>query len=184
MNAPVVDAGPGHTEIVRTLLDANAVRFGDFTLTSGEKSDVYIDVKRAWTDPKRLDLLARALANRVGSVDRLAGMELGAVPLVVATALRTGHSYVVLRKGSREHGTRQAFEGEIAPGLRVLLIEDVTTTGGSTLRSVEIVRGAGGLVDRVLVVVDRESGAAARLAAVGIRLEPLVTLSELRGARP
>jgi orotate phosphoribosyltransferase len=179
----VSDAEPGHTEIVRTLLDAGAVRFGDFTLASGEKSDVYIDVKRAWTDPKRLDLLARALASRVGTVDRLAGMELGAVPLVVATALRTGHSYVVLRKSAKEHGTRQPYEGDISPGLRVLLIEDVTTTGGSTLRSVEIVRGAGGVVDRVLVVVDREAGATARLAAAGIRIEPLVTLSELRGAR-
>ncbi|MGD1100187.1 MAG: orotate phosphoribosyltransferase [Thermoplasmata archaeon] len=183
MNAPVADPEPGHTEIVRTLLDAGAVRFGDFTLASGEKSDVYIDVKRAWTDPKRLDLLARALASRVGTVDRLAGMELGAVPLVVAVALKTGHSYVVLRKTAKEHGTRQPYEGDITPGLRVLLIEDVTTTGGSTLRSVEIVRGAGGLVDRVLVVVDRESGAAARLASAGIRIEPLVTLSELRGAR-
>ena len=178
------DAAPGHTDIVRTLLEAGAVRFGDFTLTSGEKSDVYVDVKRAWTDPKRLDLLARALAERVGSVDRLAGMELGAVPLVVATALRTGHPYIVLRKALREHGTRQPFEGNISPGLKVLLIEDVTTTGGSTLRSVEIVRAAGGVVDRALVVVDREAGAAARLAAAGVRVEPLVTMSELRGARP
>lgn len=177
-------SAPGHTEIVRTLLDAGAVRFGDFTLTSGEKSDIYIDVKRAWTDPKHLDLLARALAERVGVVDRLAGMELGAVPLVVATALRTGHPYVVLRKVTREHGTRQAFEGDISPGLKVLLIEDVTTTGGSTLRSVEIVRGAGGVVDRALVVVDREAGATARLASAGVRVEPLVTMSELRGARP
>ena len=65
MNAAVADSEPpNHTEIVRALLDAGAVRFGDFTLASGEKSDVYIDVKRAWTDPKRLDLLARALASR------------------------------------------------------------------------------------------------------------------------
>ena len=182
---PSVDSTePSHTEIVRTLLEAGAVRFGDFTLASGEKSDVYIDVKKAWTDPVRLDVLARALAGRVGPTDRLGGMELGAVPLVVAVALRTGHSFVVLRKAPKEHGTRQAFEGEISPGLRVLLIEDVTTTGGSTLRSVEIVRGAGGVVDRVLVVVDREVGATAHLAAAGVRLEPLVTLSELRGARP
>jgi len=184
VNASAAESEPSHTEIVRVLLESGAVRFGEFTLTSGQKSDVYIDVKRAWTDPHRLELLARALASRVGITDRLAGMELGAVPLVVATALRTGHSYVVLRKATKEHGTRQAFEGDIVPGLHVLLIEDVTTTGGSTLRSVEIVRGAGGIVDRVLVVVDRESGAAAHLAAVGVRVEPLVTLSELRGARP
>jgi orotate phosphoribosyltransferase len=169
--------------IVRMLLAADAVRFGDFTLTSGEKSDVYIDVKRAWTEPRRLELLARALAQRVGSTDRLAGMELGAVPLLVATALRTGHPYIVLRKAAREHGTRQAYEGEIPPGARVLLVEDVSTTGGSSLRSVEILRSAGATVDRVLVVVDRESGARERLAAVGVRLEPLVTLSELREAK-
>jgi orotate phosphoribosyltransferase len=175
---------PSHTEIVHTLLEAGAVRFGEFTLASGEKSDVYIDVKRAWTDPRRLDLLARALAPRVGSVDRLAGMELGAVPLLVATALRTGHPFAVLRKAAKEHGTRQAFEGDITPGLHVLILEDVTTTGGSTLRSVEIVRSAGGVVDRVLVVVDREAGAAARLSAAGVRVEPLVTLSELRRAHP
>ncbi len=168
--------------LVRALLEAEAVRFGDFTLASGQKSDVYVDVKRAWTDPARLGLLAELLAARVGSVDRLAGMELGAVPLVVATALRTGHRFVVLRKEAKDHGTRQAFEGEIPPGARVLLIEDVSTTGGSSARSVEILRSAGGVVDRALVVVDRENGARERLAALGVRLEPLVTLSDLRGA--
>ena len=174
---------PEPAEVARILLDAGAVRFGEFTLASGEKSDVYIDVKKAWTDPARLDRLAAALAARAGADDRFAGMELGAVPLVVAVALRTGKPYVVLRKAAKDHGTRQRFEGEIPPGSRVLLIEDVTTTGGSTVASVEIVRSAGGTVDRALVVVDRESGASARLASVGVRLEPLVTLSALRSAR-
>ena len=183
MTTGSAEAVPTREEVLSTLLDAGAVRFGEFTLTSGEKSDVYIDVKRAWTSPARLELLARALAARVGPADRLAGMELGAVPLVVAVALRTGHDYAVLRKGAREHGTRQPFEGDIPKGARVLLIEDVSTTGGSTLRSVEIVRAAGGVVDRALVVVDRESGAAEHLAAAGVRLEPILTLSELRGAR-
>ena len=184
MTAAPVEKVPSREEVLRALLEAGAVRFGDFTLTSGEKSDVYIDVKRAWTSPARLDLLARALAARVGdATDRLAGMELGAVPLVVAVALRTRQEYVVLRKAAREHGTRQPFEGEIPSGARVLLIEDVSTTGGSSLRSVEIVRAAGGRVDRALVVVDREGGARERLAAAGVRLEPILTLSELRGAK-
>jgi len=177
------DGAPTREEIVRELLDAGAVRFGEFTLTSGGKSDVYVDVKKAWPDPARLDLLARALAARAGSEDILAGMELGAVPLVVATALRLRRPYAILRKAPKEHGTRQAFEGEIPPGARVLLIEDVTTTGGSSVRSVEIVRAAGGLVDRALVIVDREEGAAERLAAAGVHLEPLLTFSELRSAR-
>jgi orotate phosphoribosyltransferase len=176
-------APPTVPEIVRTLLEAGAVRFGSFELTSGRTSDVYVDVKRAWTDPARLTVLARALAARAGSEERLAGMELGAVPLVVAVSLLTSRPYVVLRKAAREHGTRAAFEGTLPSSCRVLLIEDVTTTGGSTVRSVEIVRAAGGTVDRALVVVDREEGAAGRLAAIGVRLEPLVTLSQLRDAR-
>src|SRR5580658_10522627 len=158
------------------LLDASAVRFGEFTLASGEKSDVYVDVKRAWTDPRRLDLLGRALAARVGTTDRLAGMELGAVPLVVATALRTGHPFAILRKATKEYGTRQPYEGEFRIGDRVLLIEDVSTTGGSSERSIEIIRAAGATVDRALVVIDREAGASPRLAKIGVQLEPLATL--------
>ena len=183
MSESTSETVPGRDELIGLLIDAQAVRFGEFTLTSGATSDVYVDVKRAWTDPRRLELLARALAARVGRAERLAGMELGAVPLVVAVALRTGLSYVILRKATKEHGTKQAYEGEVPAGARFLLIEDVSTTGGSTLRSVEVVRAAGGLVERALVVVDRESGARDHLAAAGVKLEPLVTLSELRGAR-
>ena len=175
-------APPTADAIARLLRESGAVRFGTFTLTSGEQSEVYVDVKKAWTDPVRLALLARALAARVGATDQVAGMELGAVPLVVAVALLTGHRYAVLRKAPKEHGTKQAFEGEIPAGARVLLIEDVATTGGSSLRSVEILRAAGAVVDRALVVVDREAGARERLAAVGVRLEPLLTYSQLKGS--
>jgi orotate phosphoribosyltransferase len=183
VSAPELANVPSRADLVRLLLDSEAVRFGDFTLTSGAKSDVYVDVKRAWPDPARLDVLARALAAHAGTEERLAGMELGAVPLVVALALRLGRPYAVLRKAPKEHGTRQAFEGEIPAGARVLLIEDVTTTGGSVLRSVEIVRAAGGVVDRALVVLDREEGAVERLRAAGVRLDALVTFAELRKAR-
>ena len=169
--------------IRRELIDAGAVRFGTFTLASGATSDVYVDVKRAWTDPRRLEGLGRALAAKVGTEERLAGMELGAVPLVVAVALQVGKPYVVLRKAPKEHGTRQAFEGDLPAGSRVLLIEDVTTTGGSTARSVEIVREAGGTIDRAVTVVDRQAGATERLAALGVRLDALLTLSELRAGR-
>ncbi len=174
---------PEPGEVRRVLLEAGAVRFGEFTLASGLKSDVYVDVKKAWTEPARLDLIARALAARVGPADeRLAGMELGAVPLVVATALRVRRPFIVVRKAAKEHGTRQRFEGEIPAGVQVLLIEDVATSGGSVAQSIEVLRAAGGRVERALVVVDREQGARERLAELGVRLEALATLTELRGA--
>lgn len=174
---------PEPGEVRRVLLEAGAVRFGEFTLASGLKSDVYVDVKKAWTDPARLDVIARALAARVTpGEERLAGMELGAVPLVVATALRLGRPFIVIRKAAKEHGTRQRFEGEIPPGVQVLLIEDVATSGGSVAQSIEVLRSAGARVERALVVVDREQGARERLAQLGVRLEALATLTELRGA--
>jgi orotate phosphoribosyltransferase len=182
VSTPEVRPAPRREEIVKVLLETGAVRFGDFTLASGKKSDVYVDVKKAWPDPQRLRLLARGLAARVAPGERLAGMELGAVPLVVAAALELDRPYVVLRKAAKEHGTRQAFEGEIPAGAKFVVLEDVTTTGGSTARSVEIVRGAGGFVDRAIVVLDREEGAVENLARLGVRLESLVTFSELRGA--
>ncbi|HYK92934.1 MAG TPA: orotate phosphoribosyltransferase [Thermoplasmata archaeon] len=182
MSDPSPAPVPARAEVVDLLLRSGAVRFGQFTLASGKTSDVYVDIKKAWTDPGRLRPLAAALSARVGDAERLAGMELGAVPLVVAVALSTGLPYVVVRKAAKAHGTQQRYEGEIPSGCRVLIIEDVTTTGGSVLETVEVVRAAGGRVARVLTVVDRESGAAPALGAAGVALESLVTLAELRGA--
>ena len=170
-------------ELVDDLLSSGAVRFGTFTLTSGQTSDVYVDVKRATTDPKRLRRIASRLAERVGSAERLAGMELGAVPLLVATALASDRPYAIVRKSAREHGTGNRIEGDVPKGADVLVIEDVTTTGGSVVETVRLLRAAGAHVDRVVCVVDRQQGAGDRLRADGVTLEPLVTLSELRGAR-
>ena len=170
-------------ELAEDLLASGAVRFGTFTLTSGQTSDVYVDVKRATTDPARLRRIARRLADHLGDAERLAGMELGAVPLVVALALEVGRPYVIVRKAARTHGTGQRVEGEVPAGARMLVVEDVTTTGGSVVETVELLRTAGARVDRVTCVVDRQQGAAERLAEVGARLEPLITLAELRGSR-
>lgn len=174
----------GGTETIsleRDLTESGAVRFGRFTLASGATSDVYVDVKKAWTDPGRLRRIAHRLAERSGEAQALAGMELGAVPLVVATALETGKPYVVIRKAAKEHGTRARFEGELAPGTRVVLLEDVTTSGGSVADSVAVLRAAGALVEKVVTVVDREQGAAEKLRSLGVRMEALTTLRLLRG---
>ncbi|MCI4351135.1 MAG: orotate phosphoribosyltransferase [Thermoplasmata archaeon] len=185
MVAPEVGgSGDERAEVARLLLASGAVKFGTFTLTSGRTSTFYIDVKQVWTDPGRLRVIARAFARRIRPGERLAGMELGAVPLVVATALEIGRPIVVLRKQPKDHGTQQLFEGEVPAGSTFVLLEDVTTTGGSVLRSVEILRAAGATVDRALVVVDREEGAGPTLATAGVILEPLVTLEELRHATP
>lgn len=168
--------------IAQALLDCGAVRFGDFKLTSGAASRYYVDVKAAMTDPATLRKVARAMAEharRTGPWDAVAGMELGAVPLATAVSLEADLPLLIVRKGERTHGTGKRIEGRDARGKRVFLVEDVTTSGGSTLEAAKALREAGATVTHACAVVDRESGAPAALAAAGLALHPLATVSEL-----
>ncbi len=164
------------------LVKCGAVRFGDFTLASGKKSPYYVDIKRASTNPTVLGLIGEAISARAREYDAVAGMELGAVPIAVATSLAATKPFLIVRKQAKGHGTTSRIEGDVRKGLRVLLVEDVTTTGGSSLEAVSVLRDAGMVVDRCVVVVDREEGGTALLTGAGIVLEPLVRASELLGA--
>ena len=166
-------------QLASLLLSSGAVKFGEFTLTSGRKSSYYVDVKKASTKPEILHIIAREMATMVQDENLLAGMELGAVPVVVAVALETDKPYLILRKGERKHGTGKNIEGDFSAGQEVLVIEDVATTGGSVVKSADILRKAGIKVNRALVVVDREEGAAEALEKVDIKLVSLVRISEM-----
>jgi orotate phosphoribosyltransferase len=167
-----------------SLIACGAVRFGDFTLASGAKSPYYVDIKRASTDPKILREIGEGMGSTASRYDLVAGMELGAVPIAVAASLASGVPFLIVRKKAKEHGTGSRIEGTFARGQRVLVVEDVTTTGGSSLQAVEVLRSEGLVVDTVLTVVDREQGAAAAFAKVGVKLEALVRASELLRAAP
>ncbi len=156
-----------------------ALKFGTFTLTSGRTSSYYVDIKQASTQPRLLRQIAKDLAAKVQGVDVLAGVELGAVPILVAAALETNLPFAILRKKAKEHGTGQRIEGVAVTGRRVLLIEDVTTTGKSVAEAVRLVREAGATVDRVETVVDRGEGAAEALRDLGVSLGALVSAGDL-----
>jgi len=160
------------------LEDCGAVRYGDFTLTSGKKSKYYVDIKLASTRPDILKLVAKKMADFVDE-DKIAGMELGAVPIAAALSLETDIPYIMVRKKTKSHGTSSRLEGELKEGEHVVIVEDVTTTGGSSIETVELLREAGAKVDKVLVVVDREEGASENLAEIDVDLIPLVKASDL-----
>ena len=111
--------------------------------------------------------------------DLLAGMELGAVPLVVALSLETEIPYVIIRKEKREHGTGKQIEGGEVKGKSVLIIEDVTTSGGSVIKTIEVLRENNAEVEKALVVVDRESGTREKLKKLEVEFIPLVSASEI-----
>jgi orotate phosphoribosyltransferase len=171
----------------RTLIDAlrtaDAVRFGEFELSHGGTSDYYVDKYRFETAPECLELIAEAFAERLGELGagdaKLAGVALGAVPLVAVTSVETGRPYVIVRKQRKEYGTANLVEGELADGEEVVVLEDIATTGRSAADAVEALREAGATVDRVLVVVDRQEGAEELLAEHDVELESLVTAEDL-----
>ncbi len=164
--------------LIRALRAADAVRFGEFELSHGGTSEYYVDKYRFETDPEALRTIAAAFAERVGDT-KLAGVALGAVPLVAATSMETGNPYVIVRKAKKEYGTGNRIEGELAEGESVIVLEDIGTTGQSALDAVEALREAGAVVEKVLIVVDREEGARELLAEHDIEMEALVTASQL-----
>lgn len=164
--------------LIDALRAAEAIEFGEFELAHGGTSRYYVDKYRFETDPHSLELVARAFADRVGDT-KLAGVALGAVPLVAVTSVITGNPYVIARKAQKTYGTGNRIEGRLEPGEEVIVLEDIATTGTSALEAVEALREAGATVRRVIVVVDRQEGARERLAEHDVDLEALLTASEL-----
>ncbi|MGB9175259.1 MAG: orotate phosphoribosyltransferase [Methanoregula sp.] len=167
--------------LAELLVRYKAIEFGEFTLASGAKSTYYIDVKSAVTHP---DLLS-AVASRVAETctfDVVAGVAVGGVPLAVAVSLVSGKPYAIIRSSEKGHGKKDLIIGNVR-GKNVLLIEDVTTSGGSALYGIEALRAAGARADCVVTVVDREQGAEKMLAEHGAEVIPLVRVSDLFKSR-
>jgi len=147
---------------------------GDFTLRSGKKSRYYLDKYRFVLAPDLLGPLAEAIAVQLPpGTEILAGPELGAIPLVTATSLRTGLPGVIVRKEAKEYGTKKLIEGQLPPGARVALLEDVLTTGGHAIAAADVLRGLGASVLAVIAVIDRGRETTAAMEAAGLPYVPL-----------
>ncbi len=173
-------------ELANTLKACGAIKFGDFILSSGKKSKYYIDIKKASTEPRALKLIASKIAALVKRIEqshtkfeRIAGIELGGVPIAVAASLELDLPMLIIRKAEKSHGLKDRIVGSLNPGDRVVLVEDVITTGSSALSAAEIIKAAGGFIDTVISIVDREEGASAALSEKGISLIALIKASEL-----
>jgi orotate phosphoribosyltransferase len=162
---------------------------GEITLASGRKSDFYFNLKPTMLDPEGAALLAELTyeALKDDNLDFVGGLEMGAVPLAGAIAQLSwikGHpiSAFFVRKKPKEHGARLAVEGltkgESLQGKRIVIVEDVTTTGGSALQAVEAVRDAGGEIVLVFTMVDREEGATETFAEAGLEFRSLYKAGE------
>ena len=166
-------------EIIKLLKNCEAIKFGNFILTSGVTSDYYIDIKKASTDPIILKKITKEISKYSKDYDLIAGMELGAVPLIVALSLETKIPYVIIRKIKRDHGTANQIEGRNVKDKKVLIIEDVTTSGGSVIEAIKILKKQKAILDKVIVIVDRESGAKKKIEDLNLKFIPLLSTNEL-----
>ena len=168
-------------ELIEALKACGAVQYGNFKLTSGKSTKYYIDIKKASTNPKTLKLIARQAAIKIEDMDvsTIAGIELGSVPLATAVSMETGLPLLIIRKATKDYGTEGRFVGDIKPKDKIVMLEDVTTTGGSVRDAVKIVREAGASVKHIISVVDREEGAKENTREAGAELFPLVSVSDL-----
>ena len=169
------------SDLGQRLLDASYLE-GDFLLRSGRRSKFYLDKYLFSTQPDLLRDIAAGLAAKLTAYepfDLLAGPELGAVAVVTAVSLACGKPFVIVRKGAKGYGTDKAMEGKAEAGQRVVMVEDIVTSGGAALMAVERLREAGLAVGTLLCVVDREEGGRAQIEAQGLTLDPLFTASSL-----
>src|SRR5215208_6339572 len=176
---PCIMAGMTKDQLAKRISDLALLR-GEFTLRSGRKSNYYLDKYRFETQPDVLRALGKMLAERVGpDIDRLAGPELGAVALAAAAAMESGKPFVLVRNKKKDYGTAKAIEGVLNKGDRVLIIEDVLTTGGQVLESVESLRELGAVVERIVAIIDRMEGARENIEGAGLKFEALFTTRDL-----
>jgi len=154
---------------------------GNFVLSSGKRSKYYLDKWRFETDPALLREIAKALAALLPepAPDRLAGVELGGVPLAAALALETGLPYLIVRREAKGYGTAKEVEGVWNPGERVVLVEDVLTTAGQAINAAQRLANLGLRVERIIYVIDRGEGAEENLRSAGLTPAALFHKSDL-----
>ena len=167
--------------LLELALERGALKYGNFTLSSGRKSSYYFDGRLLSLDPEGALLIGKALTPLIlaAGAEAVGGPTLAADPMVTAVAMTSqlqgnGIPAFIVRKDTKEHGTAQLIEGPLRPGSKVAIVDDTCTTGGSLLHAIRAAEGAGCTVVRAFVVLDRREGGAEELRRQGYELTPLL----------
>jgi len=165
-------------ELIKAI-DSAALLRGEFTLRSGRKSRYYLDKYLFETRPRILRELGQRFARHVtAATTRIAGAELGGVALAAAVSLATDRPFVIIRNARKGYGTQKMYEGQIDAQDRILLVEDVATTGGQVLEAAGTIVEAGARVEKIVAVVDRQEGARENIESAGYVFDALITKAD------
>ncbi|HMK46704.1 MAG TPA: orotate phosphoribosyltransferase [Methanocella sp.] len=169
-------------ELVEMLKETGAVKFGDFTLSSGRKSSYYVDKYIFETNPLCLDAIGERITRLIPTgTRRLAGIEIGSIPIAAVASVKSRMPFVVVRKATKGYGTDKLVEGVWQHGEQIFVIEDVVTTAKGALGAIHTLRDAGMVVEDMICIVDREEGGSENLEKEGVRMQSLVRAGELLG---
>lgn len=178
-------SGDLEAELCRVIVKTGATKFGLFKLSSGKLSPYYIDLRMVPGDPKGLgtaieiyEKMARSSIG-IGSFDRVAGVPTAGVPYASILAYQITKPFLYVRREAKSHGGERRIEGQLLPGDRVVLVDDLITTGKNTLQAAEAIRAEGGQVQHALVLIDRQEGGEAALAQAGLKLCAFTTISKI-----
>jgi uridine monophosphate synthetase len=163
------------------LLEAGCIKFGEFTLKSGLKSPIYIDLRYIISFPKLLETIGAAYLPLLKGLNfkRIAGLPYAAIPIATAVSLQGNYPIIYPRKEVKTYGTKAEIEGEYHAGETVVVIDDLATTGGSKFEAIEKLTGVGLVVKDIVVLVDRQSGAKESLEQAGYALHAVLTITQL-----
>jgi orotate phosphoribosyltransferase len=163
-------------ELSQILVKTGATKFGLFRLSSGKLSPYYLDLRMIPGDPRALrtviEIYETMVRSKIGmtSFDRIAGVPTAGVPYASILAYQLSKPFLYVRKEAKRHGGERRIEGQMRPGERVVLVDDLITTGKNTLEAAEAIRAEGGRVRHVIVLIDRQEGGKTALAKAGLKL--------------
>jgi orotate phosphoribosyltransferase len=168
-------------KVAKALTDARVVKFGEFELVSGMKTPIYVDLRVIPSYPESMKVVAEELSKLVKTLkpDVVAGAETAGIPLATAISLKTKIPMIYVRKRPKRYGTMEMIEGILQKNQKVVLIDDMATNAFSKVKFVEGIRHSGGIVNDVVIVLDREQGGVEALSKEDVKLHTLITLKEL-----